>query len=48
MAASNDSGFESMVTNVIKFDVSLEKLLWEVCPPYFKYKCEEDCSGLYV
>ena len=33
MAASNDSGFESMVTDVLKFDVSLEKLLWE---------CEED------
>ena len=42
MAAANDSGFESMVTTALTYDVSLEKLLWEVCPPYFEYKCEED------
>ena len=40
--SSNDSGFESMVKTVLGEDVTLEKLLWELTPTFFKIKCPED------
>ena len=45
MAASsnnNDSGFASAVQSIFSYDVSLDQLLWELCPTYFKIKCPED------
>ena len=47
MAASSnssgfDSGFESAVNTIFGYNISLEKLLWELCPTYFKIKCAED------
>ena len=40
--SSNDSGLKSAVNTIFGYKVSLEKLLWELCPVYFKVKCEED------
>ena len=40
--SSNDSGFESAVNAIFGYDISLEKLLWKLCPVYFKVKCKED------
>ena len=40
--SSNYSGFESVVNTIFNYDITLEKLLSELCPVYFKVKCEED------
>ena len=40
--SSNDSVSESAVNTILGYDVSLEKLLWVLCPVYFKVKCKED------
>ena len=47
MAASSnnssvDSGFESAINTIFGYEISLEQLLWELCPSYFKIKCVED------
>ena len=42
MASASDSGIESVINEVLGYDISLEKLLWELCPVYFKVKCEND------
>ena len=41
-SSSFDSGFVSAVNTSFGSEVSLEKLLWELCPTYFKIKCPED------
>ena len=41
-SSSTDISFESAVNTIFGHGVSLEKLLWELCPTYFKIKCAED------
>ena len=42
MAASIEELLKGKIQEYFNYEVKMEKLFWEIVPPYLKFKCSED------
>ena len=40
--SSNEDQLKQKILEYFNYEINLEKLLWELCPQFFKTKCPDD------